>query len=190
MDEKSCNACHQRLFRRSNETTRDWNERQHCNAVCANRIRRHCPPKGHCRKCLTPVPKRLTFCSDACREKDREIRRAQYIEMYGTISLAEGVRRSYQKSKVRAVVYKGGTCVDCGYSRCLGALHFHHRNPSDKDFTISGHNWSWDRIRAELDKCDLVCANCHAERHEREGDAKRAIELRLRHQGSNLGHPS
>jgi hypothetical protein len=49
----------------------------------------------------------------------------------------------------------------------LRALTFHHRDPSEKDFAISGTSWAWDRIKKELDKCDLLCMNCHAERHEK-----------------------
>lgn len=62
--------------------------------------------------------------------------------------------------------YKGSKCVRCGYDKCKSALHFHHLVPSTKDFQISG-NWglSWDKVKSELDKCILVCANCHAEIH-------------------------
>lgn len=58
----------------------------------------------------------------------------------------------------------GGKCQRCGYSRNLGALQFHHRDPALKLFTVSGsYNLSLARLRAESAKCDLVCANCHAE---------------------------
>jgi len=68
--------------------------------------------------------------------------------------------------KQKAVHYLGDKCKICGYNKCLDALHFHHRNPSQKDFQIGGsHCRNWSAIRAELDKCDLVCANCHAEIH-------------------------
>jgi 5-methylcytosine-specific restriction endonuclease McrA len=55
----------------------------------------------------------------------------------------------------------------CGYSRSRKALHFHHVNPGDKKFRISG-KWamSWENLRTELDKCIIVCANCHAEIHD------------------------
>ena len=41
-------------------------------------------------------------------------------------------------------------------------------DPKEKDFGISnkGYTRSWDIIKEELDKCILVCANCHREIHE------------------------
>lgn len=70
------------------------------------------------------------------------------------------------KRKAKAVEYKGGSCVYCGYNKCLQALDFHHRIPETKLFGISGnHCRSWDIVKAELDKCDLVCSNCHNEIH-------------------------
>ena len=64
---------------------------------------------------------------------------------------------------------RGGCCSKCGYNKCFAALEFHHRDPSTKDFTLS-HNGgapSFERLKAEADKCDLLCANCHREEHER-----------------------
>jgi hypothetical protein len=72
-------------------------------------------------------------------------------------------RRTLLKEK--AVEYKGGSCVKCGYNKCVNALHFHHLDSNKKDFGISGKTISWDSIKQEIDKCILVCANCHAEIH-------------------------
>lgn len=59
----------------------------------------------------------------------------------------------------------GGACVLCGYRRWIGALHFHHLDPKLKEFPIGqrGHSRSLARCRAEIRKCVLLCANCHAE---------------------------
>ena len=83
---------------------------------------------------------------------------------------------SRQRSlKVKMVQYKGGRCQNpnCstpgGYNKCLGALEFHHINPKEKDFTLSHlkkYKFS-EVIKEELDKCMLVCVNCHRERHEK-----------------------
>lgn len=67
--------------------------------------------------------------------------------------------------KQQAVNYKGGRCQSCGYNRCLMALQFHHLDPTQKDFEISQASLPWDLIKQELDKCILVCANCHTEIH-------------------------
>lgn len=72
----------------------------------------------------------------------------------------------YKKTKLRGVSYLGGSCSRCGYSKCIAALGYHHKDPTTKAI-----NWSsirratWEKLKAELDKCELLCANCHAEVH-------------------------
>lgn len=71
-----------------------------------------------------------------------------------------------QKIKEKAVEYKGGKCSNCGYNKCIWAFEFHHLDPSEKDFGISKYSTlSWNRIKVELDKCIMLCANCHRELH-------------------------
>jgi hypothetical protein len=70
--------------------------------------------------------------------------------------------------KQKCVEYKGGKCERCNYNKSLRALTFHHIDPKEKDFSISGnHCRSFESVKKELDKCILLCANCHAEEHER-----------------------
>jgi hypothetical protein len=55
----------------------------------------------------------------------------------------------------------------CG-QRHPATLHFHHLNSEDKVFNISDatrHGISLDRIKKEINKCMVLCANCHAIRH-------------------------
>ncbi len=77
------------------------------------------------------------------------------------------VKKRRRKVRMQALAYMGGRCSRCGYNRCPEALEFHHRDASAKEFGISarGHTRSWERVRAELEKCVLVCANCHRELH-------------------------
>ena len=73
---------------------------------------------------------------------------------------------SYRREVKRKLIeYKGGKCQVCGYNRCQEALEFHHLDPSQKDFTISGGTKSFESLKPEVDKCILVCANCHREIH-------------------------
>ena len=64
----------------------------------------------------------------------------------------------------KALEYKGGKCCVCGYNKTYHALSYHHVNPNNKEFELSSnHSVSWERMKKELDKCILVCRNCHAE---------------------------
>ena len=82
---------------------------------------------------------------------------------------SENVSEWRKNIKKKAVEYKGGKCQECGYDKCIRALKFHHLNPNEKDFNISGQRniRKWDKIKEELDKCILVCGNCHDEIHEK-----------------------
>jgi hypothetical protein len=73
------------------------------------------------------------------------------------------------KIKWRLVGYKGGKCIRCGYKKKVAAaFSFHHRDPSTKQFALSRAFFgkAWNELKAEVDKCDLLCVRCHAEVHE------------------------
>jgi hypothetical protein len=78
---------------------------------------------------------------------------------------AENVAEWRRRTKRRLVSEAGGGCAVCGYDRYLGALHFHHLDPSTKTFALSrrGVTRSIDHLRREAAKCVLLCSNCHAE---------------------------
>lgn len=72
----------------------------------------------------------------------------------------------WTKRKLKAISYLGGCCRDCGYSSHHAALQFHHIDPTTKEFMWNKMRLlSWAKTVAELDKCELLCANCHAIRH-------------------------
>lgn len=75
-------------------------------------------------------------------------------------------KTSIREFKQKCIEYKGSKCSKCGYDKCIAALDFHHINKNDKNFQIS-KNYKKDflEIKSELDKCVLLCANCHREEH-------------------------
>jgi len=79
--------------------------------------------------------------------------------------LIKAVAKRRRKVKLLSVQYKGGKCQICGYDKYVGALDLHHIDESQKSFGIGdkGYTRSWERTKQELDKCILVCANCHRE---------------------------
>ena len=74
--------------------------------------------------------------------------------------------------KIKAIEYMGSICVDCSTKypdKPYVIFDFHHLQPNSKDF-----DWNelrlrtWHDITAELDKCVLLCSNCHRIRHHNE----------------------
>ena len=94
------------------------------------------------------------------QEKDGRWRCRKCASEYVTI------KRNRLKQKL--VDYKGGKCEICGYDKCIDALEFHHKNPKEKEMTISRYGKSLQTLKKEADKCILVCANCHREIHYKE----------------------
>lgn len=73
----------------------------------------------------------------------------------------------WKEKKVKAIEYLGGKCVDCGIFFPPEIYDFHHLDPSTKEFQWNKLRLrSWDSIKKELDKCALLCSNCHRWRHK------------------------
>lgn len=88
------------------------------------------------------------YCQDNCRKKHLVyLRRIRLKEL--------------------SVAYLGNKCALCGYSKYIGSLDFHHIDPSKKEYGISssGITRSWSKTKEELEKCILICKNCHGEIH-------------------------
>jgi DNA-binding transcriptional regulator GbsR (MarR family) len=88
------------------------------------------------------------------KEKEKKVTNSQSVILWR------------KRVKKKLIEYKGGKCEICGYNKCERALQFHHKNPMEKDFSISGRSLSFDRLKEEVDKCMLVCSNCHCEIHD------------------------
>ena len=98
--------------------------------------------------------------SDETRRKARE-----YWHSKMRPRILANKRNWDREQKLKYVQYKGGKCQLCGYDKCIASLDFHHIDPSQKDFQVTAYRKSWEIAKAELDKCVLLCANCHREVH-------------------------
>jgi hypothetical protein len=124
-----------------------------------------CAPFGDRSNINTLKRKKPRKCMECKKRKNPN-------QFWGTQSMCVACMKAYQRQKRRDikkkyVEYLGGQCVRCGYNRCLAALDFHHRDPKEKEFTVSQYRrLSFEWVKIELDKCDLLCRNCHAEVHD------------------------
>jgi hypothetical protein len=77
----------------------------------------------------------------------------------------------FRARKKQAVAYMGSRCVDCGGTFPYYVYDFHHLDPTRKEVQFNSlRRRSWEKIKAELDKCILLCANCHRIRHWKDFD--------------------
>lgn len=92
-------------------------------------------------------------------------------EFYNTSAYCRLCHNDHSRNKMaeykrKAVEHLGDRCCDCGVSYGDHIYDFHHLDPSTKDFKLSQlRSHTLETIRAELDKCVLLCSNCHRDRH-------------------------
>lgn len=123
----------------------------------------------------------LTICKLCGEKRDHSIRdngtpasrckecQRQYSKEHYAVNKAKHNKRRVENNKKSRLELrewldslKGGPCLDCGGAFPPKVLEFDHRG--DKLFNISdaaSMGWSRNRILQEIEKCDLVCANCH-----------------------------
>lgn len=110
-------------------------------------------------------------CSKCQEEKPEsefhvKVKKTGQLQAYCKPCLYSIQKQRWKDRKVKAIEYKGGKCVDCNQTYPAPVYQFHHLNPEEKEFSWNkGRLMSWDKVKKELDKCVLLCANCHMLRH-------------------------
>lgn len=170
------------------------NKNTFCSRSCAasfnNKKKPKRRPEGRCVSCDCPIKSSAKYCSECYKsvyinielKKPRKHHNDFKVcsicseehsidKFYKSRSSCKKCFSQYVKGrqndiKNKCVQYKGGMCEKCGYNKCISALEFHHLDPKEKDINISGiKSMDFDKYKAELDKCILLCANCHREIH-------------------------
>ena len=107
----------------------------------------------------------VAFAGNVCyiHAMQQKIDTRKYADRADYLKKAVAERRRTLKN--RAVELMGGSCMLCSYDKHVGVLEFHHVHAETKSFGVSsgGFSRSWQSINEELQKCVLVCANCHRE---------------------------
>ena len=118
------------------------------------------------RKELKEFAKKLTRTSSECKECHQKASKAKYNDKERTRVRADKARR-VKIAKEYVADLKAKSQCKCGYKGI--ALQFHHVGAKDLDVSsaVSG-GWSLDRLKKEINKCVILCANCHMEEHLKE----------------------
>ena len=106
---------------------------------------------------------------EANPEKMRQYRREWY-RRNKKHAVAKSVKRRKELQKWLKEYKATLSCMNCGEDH-PACIVFHHRDPSKKDATIAHivyqKGWGRKRIMEEINKCDVLCANCHRKEHAR-----------------------
>lgn len=146
---------------KSQTTVRYWLKRYQLKTKPAPRNRggENSKPEAYQKPCC------CKFCGASDPKDFYEVGRKRIKTRCRKCHAKEQVNR-FREYKRLAVEYKGGKCIKCGYDKCLACLDFHHPDPSQKDPRWRMmRNWTFENVKCELDKCWLVCRNCHGEIH-------------------------
>lgn len=74
--------------------------------------------------------------------------------------------RKGRDMRQKCLDYLGAYCRQCGFDKHPSALEFHHIDPSEKDAGYGHYRyWTWERAKKEMDKCTVLCSNCHRAHH-------------------------
>lgn len=116
--------------------------------------------RGWCEdRILKEIEKCDILCANCHRELHAELRSCCYV--------SSNVKQKTEQKKM-ALVYLGNKCSKCGYDKSIFSLAFHHIDPKTKEFQICSCCRSWETLKPELDKCIVLCTNCHRKLHSEE----------------------
>ena len=108
--------------------------------------------------------KRCAKCEEEKPDSEFHRKDAKRTQSYCKACFNAYCIERWRLRKLEAIAYLGGKCVDCGYDKHYAAMQFHRIR--DKDVAWNKLRLrSWEKITRELDKCELLCANCYAVRH-------------------------
>lgn len=103
-------------------------------------------------------------------ERRRETNRKSMARWYERNKDLQIQRNRDRKDRIRQWIqdYKAQHgCAHCG-ERHPACLDLHHKEPSEKEYNVGSVfaiGWKIERIQSELDKCIILCANCHRKLH-------------------------
>lgn len=122
-----------------------------------------------CSKCGDEYELEIGFHKNGKTKDGRQRYRYECRECYNAAHRNRYKIRKAWKKELMIELFKELKCSVCGYDKYFAALDLHHEDPSVKENEISDMKYySKDKLREEIKKCIILCANCHREFHAKE----------------------
>ncbi len=131
-----------------------------------------------CKQCMTEFDtssNARVYCSDLCRARYKHIHKS----LHNNATNYQAQKLRGLNRKLHFISVKGGKCEICGYNKNISALCFHHVDPSVKEVSLDIRhlsNGTMATLSAEVEKCQLLCHNCHMEIHHPSGEISNFTE--------------
>jgi len=144
-----------------------WNEALLLAGIPQEKIRRN----GNWTKTREDTKKRVNYVCKYCGTSLENTKHLSVCEDCSNKTQGNTWERQKEKAKERKLFFlhsKGGGCSKCGYNKNYAALHFHHLPQYKKEINLDSRSFgnnSLKTLQKEVDKCILLCANCHMEEH-------------------------
>jgi len=126
--------------------------------------------RGSCKKCCNE--KTRIYMKSVSKERRSEWWKRSWENPEYRQRKYDSAQKRIRNIKKKCVDYLGGKCSVCGYIKCIEALEFHHVDPNTKELKLNTRgierSKSFNSQKQELDKCILLCSNCHREKHYNE----------------------
>jgi len=134
-----------------------------------NKYDLHSDHKSIQNKPKTPIiagTKECGKCHNILPVEDFYIRKNEALTSYCKKCNYKEQHSLLKRRKIEILSKFGNKCSICGYNKCIAALEFHHIDPKEKEFSLgNAKTTNLDRLLLEMNKCILVCSNCHKEIH-------------------------
>jgi len=114
------------------------------------------------------ITKRNDYCKICKRQREKDYRQLN-SEKIRLCNNTAAKRRYLKNAELLCKYLNDHPCIICGESDLI-VLDFDHRDRSTKKHAISDliHVWAWENILTEIEKCDILCANCHRRKTAKE----------------------
>ena len=126
-----------------------------------------------CSKYYKQVPVGHSYCSKCDCTKplgDFSLRKTRNNKPSAYCKSCDNKRKALKarEFKQECLNYLGTNCCSkCGYNNNIVALDFHHLDPTEKEAGLASMGRALNnKVKKELDKCIVLCANCHREEHD------------------------